>query len=440
LKVTRRRFLGSAAATAAVAAGSGAFPAIVPASARGADGATAPSERVSVGMIGVGNQGMFHTQALAARSDAQIVALCDPQRDQREAGRKHVEEVYAQRRNAGSFRGIVTTSDFRELLARPDVDAVFIATPEHWHALTAIAAARAGKDIYLEKAMTVTIAEGQALARVVRRYGRILQVGTQQRSQWQFRLACELVRNGCIGALHTIVAGLPSGYPGPPVAEEPVPEGFDYDMWLGPAPWKPYSGDRVTNLKGWMLTYDYCVGFQAGWGSHHLDIAQWGNGTDHTGPVEVEGRGVFPEEGLNDTPMTWHTEYKYANGVRLVFTTTNENPMGIRFEGADGWVFVNRETIDAHDKSLLKTRFAPGALRLYRSDNHHDDFLDCVRTRKEPICPVEVGHRTTTLCNLSDISIRLGRKLRWDPDRERFINDDEATRLMARATRAPWQP
>ena len=332
---SRRRFLKSMCAGVLA-------PLALPGSVFGRDGSAAPSERISVGMIGTGNQGNQHIRVLLGMPDAQIVAVCDPIRANREAARARVDKAYAQTRG-GALRGCTAYADFREMVRRSDIDAVFVASPEHWHALHGIAALRGGMDLYIEKALTTTIAEGQALVQTARRYGSVVQVGTQQRSSGQFRLACELARNGYLGKLHTITVGDPRGYPGPPIRDVPIPDGVDYDLWLGPAPWKPYFPERLVNLKGWMLTYDYTVGFQSGWGQHEIDIAQWGNGTDHTGPVEVEGRAVFPSDGLNDTAMTWHTEYRYASGVRLIFTSDNENPHGIRFEGTEGSVFVNRK-------------------------------------------------------------------------------------------------
>lgn len=405
----------------------------------GRSGRAAPSARIGVGLIGTGNQGTVHAQVLLGLPDVEVVAVCDPVQGKREAAQRLVDATYAQRRPGGRSTGCGAYADFRELLARPDVDAVFIASPEHWHALHTVAAARAGKDIYCEKAMASSIAESRAMVDAVRRYGRVFQVGTQQRSTRQFRFACELVRNGYLGRLHTIKVGDPSGYPGPKVRNEPVPAGLDYDLWLGPAPWKPYFPERLENLKGWMLTYDYTVGFLSGWGQHNLDIAQWGNGTDHTGPREIEGQGTIPDDGLNDTAVAWHVECAYANGVRLVYTNDTENPYGIRFEGDAGWVFVNRSGLEAQPASLLRVRLRGNDQPLYASPHHHQDFLEAVRTRRDPVCPVEVGHRTYTICNLCDIAIRLGRKLRWDPERQQFPGDDPANRLLARAMRAPWR-
>jgi len=431
-RLTRRRFLRAAARSAAA-------PWVVSAAALGGGHRAAPSERITLGMIGTGNQGFSHTRSLAAMPDAQVLAVCDPVREKRLRARQHVEQhSSAAASRGGAYKACKDYRDFRDLLARGDIDAVFIASPEHWHALQTVAAARAGKDVYCEKAMAATIAESQAMVRAVRRYGQVFQVGTQQRSGGAFRLACELARNGCLGKLHTIKVGDPKGYPGPPVRSEPVPDGTDYRLWLGPAPWAPYFPERLVNLKGWMLTYDYTVGFISGWGQHDIDIAQWGNGTDDTGPVTVEARATFPTAGLNDAAATWHAEYTYANGVRLIFASSNELPHGIRFEGDAGCVFVNRSGISAEPPELLRTRLPAGAVRLYRSHDHRRNFLDCVRSRRETICPVEVGHRTYVICNLCDIAARLGRKLRWDPHREQFPDDPEANRLKARAMRPPW--
>jgi hypothetical protein len=389
-------------------------------------------------MIGVGNQGVHHTRHLLGMPQVQIVAVCDPVRPNRMAAKQLVEKSYGASASSGTFKGCGIYNDFRQLLAREDVDTVFIASPEHWHALHTIHAARAGKDIYCEKAMSRTVAEGQAMVRAVRQFSRVFQTGTQQRSSVRFRRACELVRNGYIGKLHTIKVGDPRGHPGPKIRNVPVPEGIDYNMWLGPALWGPYFPERLINLEGWMLCYDYTVGFQSGWGQHDIDIAQWGNGTDHTGPVEVEGRATFPKEGLNDTAVTWHTEYVYANGIHLIFTSDNENPHGIRFEGTDGWIFVDLRVLQADPVSLLNVSLKSSDVELYSSNSHHKDFFDCVRTRRDPICPVEVGHRTNVICNLSDIATRLGRKLRWNPQQEQFVDDVEANRMLSRSMRSPW--
>jgi hypothetical protein len=432
-RITRRDVLRALGAAAAV-------PYVLTASARSQAGRAAPSQRINLGFIGVGSMGSGHLDSMLGHGGCQVVAVCDPFRSRREGARRKVEATYARQAASGAYRGCAAYNDFRELLARDDVDAVYIASPEHWHVPHALAAARAGKDVYVEKALARCIAESQELVRAVHRYGAVLQVGTQQRSSGSFRLACELARNGRLGKLHTIRVGDPAGSQGGLIRREPVPEDLDYEMWLGPAPWAPYSQARVTNLAGWMMCYDYTVGFMSGWGQHDIDIAQWGNGTDDTGPIELEGTGVIPGEGyLNNTAIHWHTEYLYANGVRLIFADTTQIPYGIRFEGDSGWVHVDRSRITAEPASLLRTPLGPGDVRLEVSRGHSANFIDCVRTRRQPICNVDVGHHTYVVCNLSDIAIRLGRKLRWDPRREVFPDDDEANRMLGRAMREPWR-
>ncbi len=329
-------------------------------------------------------------------------------------------------------------SDFRELLARADVDAVVISTPEHWHVHQAIAAAKAGKDLYCEKPLGITLAEGRALAEAVRRYGRVFQHGTQMRSIGNFRLACELARNGRIGRLHTIKVGTPpssaSGHPRP----RPVPKELDYELWTGPAPKLPYVG-QASHLGAWNHRSDYSPGYISAWAVHYIDIAQWGNGTDRTGPVEIAGRGVFPPDGFNDVVLTWHVECTYANGVKMIYTSDNESRHGILFEGTAGWAYVNYQGgFDAHPKSLLRSTIGPNEVRLYRSPGPARNFLDCIRTRRPTVAPAEVAHRSTSVCLLSNIAVLTGRRLRWDPRRERFLNDDEANRMLARAFRPPW--
>jgi len=434
---TRRQFLRTATAATAV-------PIIVSAAALGKDNLSAPSERITLGMIGAGERAGQLATHLLAMPNAQIVATCDPSQQKRQGLKDRVEQAYAAQRNADTFEGCSDYNDFRDLLARSDIEAVVVTTPENWHALTSIAAAKAGKDIYCEKAMTRTVAEGQALVKAVRQQQRVFQVGQQQRSDPIFALAVKMVRNGDLGDLHTIKVGVPGNRTGPAINPQPVPEGFDYDLWLGPAPIKPYQPERVVNMV-WMSTYDYSAGYQAGWGCHHVDIAQWGNGTDHTGPVEVESRGSFPSEGICDCPTSWHSELLYANGVRLIFTSLDENAMGIRFEGSKGRIHVNRGRIAAGPdtfKPVLQSKLPAGYVHNSGRDSspaHLRNFLDCVRSRKDPIAPVEVGHRTNIICNLSDIATRLKRKLQWDPKSEQFVDDDVANRMLSRKMRSPWQ-
>jgi predicted dehydrogenase len=451
-KLTRRGFLR---AGMAFAAGTTGFPWVVPGRVLGAAGATPPSEKIVMGCIGVGSMGGGHVRHFSAQEDVRLVAVCDLRRKFRDRAKQRVDERYGD-------NGCATYHDFRELLARPDIDAVCIATPDHWHALIALEAARNRKDMYLEKPVDVHVAAAKALRRAVNRYGVVFQFGTQQRSGQGFRFGCELVRNGRIGRLHTIVVG---SLPGMELANQPVqpppdPAEFDYDMWLGPAPWAPYTFERAASrAEGspgyWMHIHDYGLGCLSGaWGIHHVDIAQWGNNSDDTGPLAIEGAGVLPADGLCDTALTWRVEHTYANGVKMIHMDTRHTEQefpqfvtpvldmrgcGILFIGTDGWVIVSRGGLDAQPKSLLQTVFDSSEPRLPVSNNHQRNFLECVKTRGQPISPIESAVRSDTICHLDDIAIRLGRKLRWDPAKEEFLNDEAANRLLTRPLRSPWR-
>lgn len=421
--ISRRRFLKGATG---LGIGSITFPYIVPSSALGLAGATAASDRIAMGFIGVGNMGTAVMRTFIRCKDAQAVAVCDVNSRRRE-----------QARDIAGLGTDATYNDFRGLLARDDIDAVAIATPDHWHVLQAIVAARAGKDIYCQKPLSNTIAEGRELVNTIQKYSTVFQHGTQLRSHKNVRFACELVRNRRIGELRTVTVGSPLGRIVGPQPIEPVPEGFDYDLWLGPAPYEPYTPLRVAQ-KGWYFISDYSkAGFVAGHGVHDIDIAQWGMDVELTGPVEIEGEGVFPTDGLFDVVVTYRLELKYANGITLVMTSTDQNPNGVRFRGTDGWVFT-RVGINAQPKSLLKEVIRPNEIRLYESKSHVQNFLDCVKTRARTIAPVEVAHRSTTTCLLGGIALKLRRKLRWDPENECFIDDAEADRLLNYTMRGPW--
>ena len=438
-------------ATGAAALG---FPYIVPAHVLGRGGRIAPSEKIVMGAIGVGSMGGGHLRSFLNYDEVQVVGVCDLRKTFRQRGKQRVDERYGD-------EGCATYRDFRALLARADIDAVFIATPEHWHGLIGIEAAKQRKHMYLEKPIDVHVAAALALRRAVHRYGVVFQFGTQQRSSQQFRYACELVRNEAIGKLQTVVVGsLPSiSYPLEPLEPEPEPDAFDYDMWLGPAPRQPYSFQRcASRAEGsvgvWMHIYDYGLGGLAGaWGVHHIDIAQWGSGMDLTGPVSIQGRGEIPSDGLADTPISWHVEHEYANGLTMIHLDHRQaariyEPLtsrmlthtgcGILFMGSEGWVVVSRAGIDASPKSLLKTVFKAGDIRLPVSDDHRQNFLDCVRSGAQTMSPIDGAVRTDTVCHLDDIAIRLGRKLTWDLDRERFVGGDTANRMLTRSLRSPW--
>lgn len=423
--MTRRRFVqGTAAAV---------FPAIVQASALGRTRKVAANERIGIGVIGTGGMGTADIRPLGVKPDAQLLAVCDVHVGRRQRGRQLVDEV-----NGG--KGCAAYNDFRELLARDDIDAVYIATPDHWHALMTIAAAKAGKDIYCQKPLTHTVAEGRAVVDAVRRYGVVFQHGTQQRSEWSFWFGAELVRNGRIGRLKTIRLGVPSGRSIGPQPITPVPPELDYDMWLGPAPWAPHTPKRVESGHSWYWISDYCVGYIAGWGVHHLDSASQGNGSDRTGPIEVDGRGVFPIEGLYDTPVNWRVNYKYSNGVTIIDTDVTQQRMGVTYEGTEGTVFTWRGgRLETQPRSLRDEVIRPDGIHLYESTDHHQNWLDCIRSRQQTAAPVEVAHRSTTLCNIGAISMMLGRRLKWDAEGERFVNDAQANRLLWKSMREPWR-
>lgn len=432
--ITRRQLLKKATAAAVGTIG---FPYIIRSSALGKAGTVAPSNRITMGCIGVGHhggwgkrEGVGNMGIFVRHTDVQMVAVCDVKQPRLDYAQQKVDNYYG-----GKVCAAYT--DFRQLLARDDIDAVCIASPDHWHVLQALAAARAGKDMYVEKALAQCMNQRKVLRETIQRHNTVFQFGTQQRSGRSFRFGCELVLNGRIGKLHTIKVGAPPSEPSKNYPPMPVPDSLDYDMWLGPAPWAPYTENRVLR-DHWFHISDYTIGFLANWGIHHIDIAQWGNGTQFTGPIEVEGTGTFPREGLCDCATGWNVNLKYANGVRLSFTDTTTNKMGVVFEGTEGWVYVKRWSIDAHPKSLLREKIAPDEIHLPVSNHHQKHFVDCVKTRRTPIAPVEAAVRSDTICHISDIAIRLKRKLRWDPDRECFINDDQANRMLSRPLRSPW--
>jgi predicted dehydrogenase len=433
--LTRRRFLGNAVGTAATAIG---MPYIVPSTAFGRAGSVAPGNRIAMGFIGLGKQGTGLMGAFIDHKDVQVVAVCDVRESQRNKAKGIVDEHYGN-------TDCATYNDFREVCARKDIDAVCVATPDHWHVLVSLEAARAGKDMYTEKALGLSLAWDKALQKACHRYGTVFQWGTQQRSGRNFRYGCELVRNGRIGKLHTILVGVHHDFAVPNQPTQPVPEGFDYDMWLGPAPWVPYTYQRCrpwTKDENWSIWYhisDYCLGGIGGyWGVHHVDIAQWGNGTDETGPVEIEGTAVFPDDGLTDCATSWKVYHRYANGVTMIYMDNKQHKQGVTFQGTEGWIRVTRSGIWAEPESLLTSVIGHNEIHLTESKDHQRNFLDAVKTRNQTVSPIDVAVRTDTICHLTDICTRLGRKLRWDPEKEDFINDPEASRMLTRPMRSPW--
>ncbi len=425
--VTRRGFLKRSAMAAL-------FPAIVPSSVLGADGNVAPSNRIGMGFIGVGKLGReSHVEAFKRRPDVQVIAVCDVETGRLEKAKNAVESHYANQSDRANYKGCALYRDFRELLARPDIDAVCIATPDHWHAIPAILAAKAGKDIYCEKPMTRFIADGRAVVDAVRRYGRVFQTGSQQRSEYDnyFSRAAELVRNKVIGDLTSIDIGI-GGFPidTHSLPPEPAPPTLDWDAWLGPAPWRPYSSElcpmNFPGFPNWRGYRDYAGGGFSDFGAHHFDIAQWALDMDGSGPVEV-----IPPDGKDIKRMT----FLYANGLPMY----HGGEADCVFHGTKGKIMVSRGFLRADPPQLLQAKLGPGDVRLCRRRDHRTDFLECVKTRERCIADVEAGHRTSTICQLGNISHQLNRRLKWDPVAERFIGDDEANRLLSRPDRSPWE-
>ncbi|MDO8545009.1 MAG: Gfo/Idh/MocA family oxidoreductase [Opitutaceae bacterium] len=450
---TRRRFLQQSA-TAAVAAM--AFPHLIASSARGAAGQVSPGNRITVGLIGAGPQGVSDMKGFLADPAARVVAVCDVKDDRLALAQNAVNEHY-QNQDCAKYH------DFRELIARKDIDAVIIATPDHWHVVAALAAVRTGKDVYVEKPLGLSIAETQALRAELRKRQRVFQFGTQQRSSANFRRACELVRNGRIGRLKHINVWCIGSVPGGSTAPAPVPPGLDYDFWLGPAPAKPYRErlcDAAGDRKTWWFNSDYALGFIAGWGVHPIDIAYWGCPELMAGPLEVQGTGTIPTEGACDTATEWDINFKSSAGVTLNFRglpiANNNNAAigqhhprqdkygrtrdhGTVFEGTDGWVLVDRSHIAAHPESLLKENPDDYRVKLPRSAYHAQNFLESIRSRKAAIANIDEAFQSDALCHLSHLALKTGRKLTWDPRAERFVRDPAADRLLAcRAMRKPW--
>ncbi|MHC4537004.1 MAG: Gfo/Idh/MocA family protein [Planctomycetota bacterium] len=427
-KINRRQFLTK---TIGVSVGVVGFPYFVQPSALGKAGTVAAGERITVGFVGVGGHGRaVNLTNFLGNADAQAVAVCDVETKHMNIARDMVNKKYGN-------KDCATYKDFRSIIERDDIDAVMISTPDHWHVPISIMAAKAGKDVECEKP-TLTVEEGRILCETMKRYNRVFQWSTEDRSVDVYHRMCELVRNGRIGKVHTVRVELPSGphTPGDPTPM-PVPDGFDYDMWLGPAPYAPYTKDRIHWNFRWI--HDYSGGMLTDWGAHLLDGAQWGNDTEHTGPVEVEGKGEFWREGLYNSAKEFRIEYKYASGVRLIVTSGTPS---LRFEGSEGWIGNRgwRAKLQAEPKSILDSVIGPNEIHLYTcKGGEQRNFLDCVKSRKDCYFPPEIGHRCFTIAHIGNISMLLKRKLKWNPDKERFINDEQANRMLSRFMRSPWR-
>lgn len=452
--MNRRKFVASSVKAGLATGFAAGFPSIVPASVFGKN---APSNRLNIGAIGTGRISRDHDMAETIKyANARIIAVCDVDSKRVADAVKYVNGYYA--KQAGKEQnGVTAYADYRELLANKDIDGVLISTPDHQHSIQAIHAVEAGKDVYLQKPASLTIEDGRALSNAVHRTGRILQIGSQQRSSTQFRYAAELVRNGRIGELKRIVIGLPVDPGGDVEKEIPIPTNLNYDAWLGMTPYVHYTEKRVHpqtdySRPGWLRCEQFGAGMITGWGSHHIDIAHWAMDMEHSGPIEVWGSAVFPTSGLWNVHGSFKTYGKYANGVEM--EVSDANPNGIRFEGTKGWIFVTRgnyaatasdpvsktpsKALEASDPGIITSKIGADEVNLMVSKEHHGNWLESMKSRIQPIAPVEVGHRSCSACLLHHTAMKLQRKLYWDPIKERFHNDDEANAMLSRPKRYPY--
>jgi predicted dehydrogenase len=427
MKISRREFLKrSAAAASALAA-----PNLIPATAFGAN------NKIVMGCIGVGGMGTGNMRNFLGLDGCRVVAVCDTYEDRRQKAKALVDKEYGD-------TGCAMSRDWCEVLARKDIDAVSIATQDHWHALIATAAAAAKKDMYLEKPTGVSVEESQKILAAIRKHKRVFQAGTWQRSQQKFRLICELALNGYVGKLREVQVSAPGPsyqpkYDGP-MDPQPVPDGFDWAMWRGPAPTKPYNPGRVAK-PDWYLIWDYCAGFICNWGVHYLDIANWGCPSIATTPCEVECKGTYRKKGFTDNIESWNATFTFADGLKMVFCdrSESEQTVGTRFIGDKGWVHVNRAGMWAEPESLLRVKLKDDELHLHESKHHQDDFLQSVRSRKAPVSNVDAVHVASCLGLVAEIAARLETKLKWDPKREKFIGNDEANKRLTRPMFNGWK-
>lgn len=453
-RISRRQF-----GKTSIAAASGiiSFPMVLPSTLFGKD---APSNKIQIAQIGCGRIAHEMDMPGILKHDiARVIAVCDVDSKRMAHAKKLVEDHYAKGKGSETAVAVKTYGDFRELIKDSSIDAVAISTPDHWHSEPVVAAALAGKDVYVQKPLSMTIAEGRVVSDTVRAKNRIFQIGSQQRadSPWpQFRRAVELVRNGRLGKLHTVRIGLPTDPSGKDEPEMPVPKNLNYEMWQGWTPLAPYTEKRVHpqndfGRPGWLRIDPYCLGMITAWGSHHVDIAHWGMDTELTGPIEIEGKAEFPKSGLWNVHGPYHVEAKYANGVTVIID--NKFPNGVRFEGSDGWLFVSRgggratasdptnsegQAIAASSPKILESKIGPNEIHLHASKDHHLDWLTSIQSRKPAATNAEIAHRSTSACILAWTAMKLGRKLRWDPAKEAFLDDDEANRMRSRPQRSPY--
>ncbi len=415
LNLSRRQFL--AAGGAAIAA-----PMLLPARVFGAN------ERVVTAHVGVGGQGTANLNAFLSK-DVAPAAICDVN------SLRLAKAVDAVRSKGFACEGY---ADYRKLLDRKDIDAVVISTPDHWHALGTVHACEAGKDVYCEKPLTLTIAEGRRMVEAARSHQRIVQTGSQQRSDDKFRRACELVRSGAIGEISQVLVGIPGcNFSGPPVPDSAPPAELNYDMWLGPAPLKPYNAKHVHY--NFRFFWDYSGGQMTNFGAHHLDIAQWALGMDNSGPISTAGVAEFHPQGWYEVTSSCRITHTYASGAQVIVGQLQDDiPGGCTFIGSKGRIFVTRGKLTSDPPEILERAPQPDDVKLYASKNHHQNFLDCIKSRELPICDVEIGHRSATVCHLGNLAVRLGRKIHWDPVTESIANDAEAQAMTTKEYRAPW--
>lgn len=433
------------------------LPTIVPSSVFGKN---APGNKINIGQIGFGRIAMTHDLPETLKFDvARVIAIADLDSKRVARGKQFVENFYNRKKERSHYLDVRTYEDYHEILADKNIDAVIISTPDHWHAQPALEAALAGKAVYLQKPTSLTITEGRLLSNVVRSKGIILQVGTQQRSMPQFRIAAELVRNGRIGKLETVRIGLPGDPPGPEAPEMPVPSNLNYQAWLGSTPEIYYTDIRVhpqnsiEDRPGWLRCEQFGAGMITGWGQHHFDSAAWGMDTELTGPVTIEAVAQFPKSGLWDVHGDFMAKAEYKNGITML--TSGSYPNGIRYEGTEGWIFVTRgsytaspsdpvslnntsKALDASDYKIITSGIKANDIHLYSSENQHGNWLECIKSGKQPISPVEPGHRACSICLITHIAMKTGRKLAWNPDAESFVNDDDANSMLSRSQRAPY--
>lgn len=453
--MNRRLFLKK---TSVTTAGAFVVPALIPACRPG----ESPNDKINIAQIGCGRIARGHDLTETLKYDvARVIACCDVDIKRAKEGKQFIEDWYAGNKGSQNYVDVAVYQDYREMLEDKSIDAVIISTPDHWHAKPAVDAALAGKDIYLQKPASLTVSEGRIMADVIKKNGRILQVGSQQRSvtPWpQFKKACELVRNGRIGDITEVYIGLPGDPSGEEEPEMPIPPNLDYDMWLGSTSEVYYTERRVHpregySRPGWLRCEQFGSGMITGWGAHHIDTAHWGMGTEYTGPVEVEAEAEFPSSGLWDVHGNFNVWAKYANGAEMYIS--GENPNGVKFVGTEGWIFVargsysvtasdpasrteSRKALDASDPLILESGIGEEEIHLHHAEEQHGDWLNSIRSREESVAPAEVGHRSCTACLISHIAMKLPRRLYWDPGKEQFRDDDEANGMLSRPEREPY--